>query len=192
MSGASNVYPIALPASKRKHSELQWTEDDLESIIKSGCGCKENCLKNLCEGPYNYSRGIQIINKCRTEILPLSQTELKAYIKGKILSLNKSTFENGRSFYQYSIIYQNIEFLLCHNAFRLCYGISEYVLKEAKKCIKYDLHSTTGKFSDSTKVHVESVKLLDSALKKSSINDLERKTMIGLCQLHGSDEILQV
>lgn len=183
----------AIQIGNRQHSYRHQLKrhDDLELIIRSGCDCIENCLMRFCEGPHNYSRGIKILNQCRSDILCLSQKELNQYLKCKLLALNRRTV-NSYTLYDYSISFENKHYPLCSTAFALCYGITKYQLKAAKKTIKLDFHSVTGHLHDKSKVKRDVITAMNTHLEKMKVDRRERNHITGLCQMTGNNAAMMV
>lgn len=183
--------PVSVVVSNKSHKHKRLSNNELEDLLKSGC-CSNNCLLKLCNDAHNYTRGIAILQKCRSEISPLSQPEIVDHLKCKLLQLTKEVTSKSRKFYHYTVEYENVEYNMCQSAYLMCYGISSYTLRAAKTAADSDLYSTVGVFNDSTKISDDTIVSLNNVLKKSNINEIDRREVRSLCRLPKSDAALQV
>lgn len=163
----------------------------LESIIREGCECGKQCFLSLCDGPNNYSTAIEIMKSCRSEILHMGQDEIVSLIVSKLQGFSY-VVHGGRKHYDYVISYFNQTYSVCHTAFILCFGITNYALKSAKATIQKNLFSTSGVFSDNTAVNDDTLKLLEQDLRRRQVNVIERREVLGRCSMSNTDESFMV
>lgn len=168
---------ITVPCKKRT---IYRDEESLDSsaglMMFSGCGCNINCFLRLCQGNYNYVRGIEIIRNCQKQTSELSTTERREALR-KILISIATARDLYRNTYKYFIDYENERYYVCRKTFQLCYDFSEYAIKRVKREMREGWNGCNS-FRVSAVVSNSTLSEVNLLLEKSGIDDLDRREIV--------------